>query len=530
MYVRTKTFANKDGSQRTYLQIVESVREEGKVRQKVIANLGRIEDLQDKEIDCLITSLAKFSRKRWIQAEAANLLVQSAKEWGLELVFGHLWEKLGLARIIANLLEQTEISSPLGEAVRAMVLNRISDPRSKRAVHEWLDEVYRPAFATLELHHFYRALDFLAGHKENIENALFAETRNLFNLELDMVFWDTTSTYFEGEGPEMARYGYSKDHRPDRVQIIVGVLMTREGMPVAHQVFPGNTADIETFKAAINDARRRFNLRRVIFVADRGMVSPALLDELDRQRIEYIVGVKMRRAGAVAEVLATGGRYKVVRDNLKVKEVWHAADRYIVCYNPVEAEHDRQAREEMVQKLKAKLKAGIKPLIGNKGYRCFLKLNGAKAEIDRQALEREARYDGKYVLRTNADLDTDAAALAYKDLWRVERAFRELKSTLDLRPIYHWKDRRVHGHVMVCFLALVLESALQQSLKPAGAQVEYQYLIRDLKKLKAVELTLDGQTYLCRTEMPGRAYEAFRALGIRPPQHVRELAPGVAIN
>ncbi len=305
--------------------------------------------------------------------------------------------------------------------------------------------------------------------------------------------------------------------------------MTWEGMPVTHRVFPGSTADIETLKVAINDARKRFNLRRVIFVADCGMVSPALLDELDRQRIEYIVGVKMCCAGAVAEVLSTGSRYKVVRDNLKVKEVWHAADRYIVCYNPVEAEHDRQAREEMVQKLKAKLKAGIKPLIGNKGYRCFLKLNGAKAEIDRQALEREARYDGKYILRTNADLDTDAA-LAYKDLWRVERAFRELKSPLDLRPIYHWKDRRVHGHVMVCFLALVLESALQQSLKLAGAQMEYQYLIRDLKKLKAAELTLEGQTYLCRTEMPGQAYEAFRALGIRPPQHVQELALGAATN
>ncbi|WP_313884929.1 IS1634 family transposase [Desulfofundulus sp. TPOSR] len=164
----------------------------------------------------------------------------------------------------------------------------------------------------LELHHFYRALDFLILHKETIELELFEQTKNLFNLELDLVFWDTTSTYFTGNGPEgLAEYGYSKDHRSDRVQIIVGVLMTREGIPVAHQVFPGNT-DIETFKKVIHDTQTRFLLRRVIFVADRGMISTTLLDELDKEHIEYIVGVKMRWMQAVAEVLKTGGRYKAV--------------------------------------------------------------------------------------------------------------------------------------------------------------------------------------------------------------------------
>jgi len=526
MYARTKTFTNKDGSQRTYLYIVEGVREKGKIRQKIVANLGRIEDMQGGELDQLINSLARFSKRKWVQTEAAKIMVESAKEWGTDLIFRTIWERLGLHQTLERLLAKTEISTPLPEAAYAMVLNRISDPLSKRAVNEWVSEIYRPSFGALELHHFYRALDFLIAHKEIIELELFEQVKHLFNLELDLVFWDTTSTYFEGNGPEgLAEYGYSKDHRPDRVQILIGVLMTKEGIPVAHQVFPGNTADIDTFKAVIADTRSRFQLRRVIFVGDRGMVSPTLLDELDHEHIEYIVGVKMRKLKAVEKILKTGGRYQVVSENLKVKEVWSEdADRYIICYNPVEAERDRQAREEIIKKLENKLKDGIKQLIGNSGYRRYLVIKKEKAEINYRAFEEDAKYDGKYVLRTNSRLDTAEVALAYKDLFRVERAFRELKSTFDLRPIYHFKDRRVRAHVMVCFLALVLESTLLRSLKQMNSQVEYMYLIRDLKQLKAVELTLEGTRYLCRTELPGSSYEAFRALGIRPPSQVVVIA------
>ena len=310
MYARKKTFTNKDGSKRTYLQLVESVRENGKVRQKVVANLGRLEDLQEKKLDQAIESLAKFSKANWVRSEAAKLMVKSAREWGSDLIFGQLWERLGLSSILTRLLAETEIASPLDEAIYAMVLNRVCDPLSKRAVYKWISEIYRPSFDQLELQHFYRGLDFLIDHKETIENALFSETRSLFNMQLDMVFWDSTSTYFEGVGPDgLADYGHSKDHRPDRTQIVVGLLMTREGIPIAHQVFPGNMADIDTFKEAIKDVRDRFMLRRVIFVADRGMVSPRLLDELDLAHIEYIVGVKMRRSNAVKAVLKTGGRY-----------------------------------------------------------------------------------------------------------------------------------------------------------------------------------------------------------------------------
>lgn len=526
MYARTKTFTNKDGSKRTYMQIVEAVRENGKVRQRVLLNMGRIEDMQEGGLDRLIASLAKYSKKKWIQAEAEKLLIHSAREWGLELIFRHIWDQLDLNNILKYYFSRAYTCDQLSEAVYAMVLNRISDPLSKRGVNQWTNEVYRPAFSQLELHHFYKSLDLLAEHKENIELELFKRTKNLFDFQVDMVFWDTTSTYFEGKGPaELGSYGYSKDHRSDRIQVMIGVVMTRLGIPIAHEIFPGNTSDVATFRQIIADMRKRFNLTRVIFVGDRGMVSKEILDELDKNRIEYIVGMRMRKVKDVEGVLKTGGRYKVVKDNLKVKEVWYDADRYIVCYNPSQAEHDRKAREEMVEKLEKQIKSsGVKSLIGNRGYRRYLLLKkDAVAGIDQKVLEEESRYDGKYVLRTNSELNTAEVALAYKDLWRVERAFREIKSSLDLRPVYHWKDSRVRGHIMVCFLALVLESALRRKLLEKNIEVEYIYLLRDLQQLRAVELTIGDDQYLCRTELAGKAYEAFRALGMRPPLQLAEM-------
>ncbi|OPY58471.1 MAG: Transposase DDE domain protein [Pelotomaculum sp. PtaU1.Bin035] len=508
------------------IQIVESVRENGKVRQKVLLNMGRIEDMQAGNIDSLIASLTKFSKKKWIQAEAEKFLVHNAKEWGLELIFRHLWDQLHLDSILKDSFTRAYTCKQLSEAIYAMVLNRISDPLSKRGVSRWIEEVYRPVFSELEQHHFYRALDLLAEYKEKIETELFKRTRSLFNMRVDMVFWDTTSTYFEGQGPgELGRYGYSKDHRSDRVQVMVGVVMTKFGIPVAHEVFPGNSSDAATFRQIITDMRKRFNLDRVVFVGDRGMVGKDILDELDKNHIKYIVGMRMRKVKDVDEVLKTGGRYKVVRDNLKVKEVWYDADRYIVCHNPVQAEHDKKAREEMVQKLEKQLKNnGVKSLVGNSGYRRYLLLDkGAVVGVNQEILKKESRYDEKYVLRTNCQLDTDEVALAYKDLWRVERAFREIKSSLDLRPVYHWKDSRVRGHLMVCFLALVLESALQKKLLEKKIEVEYIYLLRDLQQLRAVELTIGGDQYLCRTELAGETYQAFKALGIRPPFQIAEL-------
>jgi hypothetical protein len=525
MFVRTKVFKNRDGSTRTYLQIVKGERVGGKVRQVVVANLGRLEDLREGGLDRLIEGLARFSRYQWVKDKALKPEAERAKAWGPALIFGRLWGELGLPVILERLLGETAAVSNYPEAIFAMVLNRLCDPASKLRVSEWIQTVYRPEWESLELQHFYRALDFLTEHKAEIETAVYDRASDLFNLQLDLVLWDTTSTYFEGRAAEgLAEYGFSKDKRPDRVQVMVGVLMSRDGFPIAHEVFPGNMVEVETFRQVLAEVRTRFNLGRVILVADRGMVSDKVLREIEGAGLEYIVGVRMRKLRAAGEVLSRAGRYHEVSPNLKVKEVLHEGRRYIVCLNPEEVDRDARVREEALTKLEEKLRSGrTKQLIGNSAFRRYLKLDGAHVSIDPRAVRDEARYDGKYVLRTNSSLAPDEAALAYKSLWQVERAFRELKSGLDLRPVYHWAERRIRGHVMVCFLALVLEMALRRKLATAEAKVRYDDLLQHLTELRAVEIRLGGRGYLTRTQLTGHAPLAFKALGLRPPAHVTEM-------
>lgn len=288
------------------------------------------------------------------------------------------------------------------EAVYAMVLNRLIDPQSKVGVAEWAArEVYEPRFENLELHHYYRALDFLADYKERIEEALFLAGRDLFNQKVDVVFFDTTSVYLEGEARgELVRYGYSRDHRPDRPQITIGLLMLQDGTPIAHEVLPGNTADVLAFAQAIESLKHRFALGRVIVVADRGTVSEKTLKALKAAGFDYILSMRLRRVKELAEtILRRAGRYQVVSENLHVKNVVYEGKRYIICCNPEEAKREALAREEAIKSLTARLKAGgVKILIGNSAYRKYLKLNDNQVEIDiakvggrRGALRRQVR-------------------------------------------------------------------------------------------------------------------------------------------
>ncbi len=367
---------------------------------------------------------------------ARQIRARQAKTWGPVLIFRRPWEQLGLAAMLGRLVEGAAARTDFEEAAFAMVLNRLLDPMSKLRVSDWVRTIYRPEWERLELNHFYRALDFLSEHKTELEQGLYDQVRDLFNLELDLVLWDATTTYFEGRAAEgLAEYGFSKDKQPDRVQIMVGVLVSGDGFPIAHEVFPGNTAEVDTFRHVIGKVKQEFHPRRVILVADRGMVSGELLRELEGSNLEYIVGVRMRKLKAAREVLSRAGRYREVSLNLKVKEVVHAGVRYLVCLNPEERERDRLVREAAVARLREKLAAGeVKQLIGNRAYRRYLRIDGAGVSVDGRVLEEESRYDGKWVLRTNSSLAADEVAQAYKSLWQVEHAFRELKSGLDLRP------------------------------------------------------------------------------------------------
>lgn len=528
MWVREQTFGNKDGSTRTYLHLVESRRVNGKVRQTLIHTLGRRDVLQESgALDKLIASLTRHSQRQWVELEALPLLGRSSREYGPVLVFWRLWEKLGLHHLFQELYRRSPVEFPVEEAVFGMVLNRLLGPDSKLGAYEWLKrEVYRPEFEGLELHHLYRALDFLDGYKGLVEEALFLKDRYLFGLDVDLVFFDTTSTYFEGRGPEgLAELGYSRDRRSDRVQVVVGLVMTRDGIPVAHHVFPGNTADITAFRYAVADLRKRFAVRRVVAVADRGVVSEPLLEALDKEEVGYIVGIPLRKWRAADRVLRRAGRYHVVAENLRVKEVWDNGQRYVICHNQEREPEDARRRMEVVAALEAELtRSGLAGLAKQKGYRRYIKVqDGGQAEVNWKMVKRDERYDGKFLLRSNTELSATEIGLAYKDLWRVEHAFRELKTGLEMRPVRHWTASRVRGHFDICFLALVMETTLARLLKENRPEANYAQVLTDLRQVKAALLELSGRPFLLRMELQGQAYDAFQAVGLRPPPRLQPL-------
>jgi transposase len=323
---------------------------------------------------------------------------------------------------------------------------------------------------------------------------------------------------------------------PDQPQVVICLAVDRHGWPIAWDLLPGNTADTRSFVAMIQKLRERFQIGRITVVADRGMISKdtiALLEDHANAPFDFILGCKMRQQKEVSEeVLGRAGRYHKVADNLEVKQVVVGDRRYVVCRNPIEARKDATAREAILGKLEETLAHSPKSMLGNVGFKRFTRLAQGAITIDREAVERDARLDGKFVLRTNTELDADQVALAYKSLWRVERAFRETKSTLEVRPVFHHRDDTTIGHIVGCFLALRLEVDLQRRLderdlqRPLEARKDIAWpdLMRDLREVRAVEVTVDEQRFRLRTEMRGHAVDAFAAAGVRPPSRCERLA------
>ncbi len=523
MFVRIK----KSGSRR-YLQVVESRWENGASHQRVIATLGRLEKLQAHgDVDGLMRGLSRFAANVQLVEEVASgrLEARSVRRIGPAMVFERLWQETGIAEALRGLLQSRRFEFPLERAVFLSVLNRLFAPSSDRQAERRRDECHIEDTEELELHHFYRAMGWLGAERQQLEARLFQRRQTLFT-SADLVFFDTTSIYFEGRGGEtLGRYGNTKGHRRDRRQMIVGAVMDSDGMPITAPMWPGNRTDVTTLLPVVDDLRTRFGIRRMSVVADRGMISKDTIRKLESATppIGYILGARVRGVKEVnAEVLARAGRYREVRPNLHVKEVRVEGRRYVVCLNREEAERDGALREAILESLEAKLRQGASSLVGNRGYRRFLKMRHKGFEIDRKKVKADARYDGKFVLRTNLDLPAADVALRYKELWRVERLFRDVKSLLSTRPIFHHCDATICGHVFVSFLALILLHELDRRMEARRLKAEWADIRRDLDALEEVEVSQAGKTYWLRTPIRDAATMAFRAAGVAIPPAVRE--------
>ncbi len=516
MFIREKTVQG-----RTYLQVVENYREGAKVRQRVIATLGRKEELvASGQIEGVLRSLSRFSDKVRVTEDLrkGKLEAKRVQKIGPDLIVGRLWSDLGCDAAIGKLISGRKYSFSVERAVYAAVLARLFFPGSDRFSDRQARDFRISGAEDLSLHHLYRAMAWLGKNREGLEEELFFRNRDLFS-SLSVVFFDTTSLYFEGRGGEtLGQKGYSKDRRPDEAQMVVGVVMDGEGRPIACPMWPGNTTDAATILPVARSLRERFGVSDICIVADRGMVGAQNAKDLTALGFPYILGVKMRlEKRSMAEVLSRAGRYREVSGNLKVKEVTHAGKRYIVCVNPEQAEHDRAAREAIISDLQERLKKGAASLIGNSGYRRYLKL-GKKPEIDWERVKAEERYDGRWVLTTTADLSAEEVALRYKELWRVERIFREAKDTLSTRPIFHKYDSTIAGHVFCSFLALLIMHELKRRL---GFSCEWRQIKQDLEAVYEIEVADDGRTWLLRSPLEGVAGKVFKAVGVAAPPSAR---------
>jgi len=534
MYVRIKRSGSGE-RKHEYLQLVRSYRDEGRVRQEVMVTLGRKDELvASGMLDNIIQGLVKHSERLRVVEIAKSMAARSSKAWGPALVFGRLWEDQGLPEMLGSLAKERRFRFDVERTAFALALQRLCSPGSDLQGLSWAETVEAPGFDAFELQHFYRTCGFLCSVREELETRLFFKDRDLFDQGLDLVFLDTTSTYIyrDTETP-MRKRGYSRDRMAECPQLVLCVAVDAAGWPIAWQVLPGNTADHEAMSRVVAALRERFKIRRAVVVADRGMISKdgiSLLEDHATAPFDYVLGCRMRKQKEVnEEVLGRAGRFEKVDEGLEVKEVRVGDHRYVVCLNRDEARKDALAREAIIAKLQDTLAHhGPKSVVGNKGFSRFLKVARGSVSIDTKAVERDARLDGKFVLRTNTELPTAEVATTYKSLWRVERCFRSTKSTLEVRPIYHHHDDTSIGHIVGCFLALRLEVDLQQRLDKAGVDVSWPNVMRDLAQVQSVIVDLDDRRYRLRTDLRGAAGKAFMAAGVRVPTAVELLGPVLA--
>jgi len=574
MFLRTTKVKRPDGSVDEYIRLVESDWNAGRPRHRVICNLGR-KELLAPHTDALLRLLQGKGKSQAANREATAV---GAWDWGVMLVARQFWEQLGVEEIIDSLAKKRGLGRELADRALALVTNRLCEPSSEHGMARWLETDFvcdrrgrrwlpewreeserlssqrpRVRVKDRQLRQWYRTLDQLLGHKAQIEKELFLRLRNLFSLNVDLVFYDLTSTYFEGHGPEgWALHGHSRDAKPRNRQVLVGLVMI-EGWPIAHHVFAGNLRDSTTVAEVLEDLQARFGLRRVVFVGDRGMVTSGNLDWLRAKEQGYLVGLKRRRQPEILRYLegATGpwlecpagisASEKSPVPKTLVQEVasGKAGVRVFVVHSEERLEYERGEREKAMQKVQEELEAlrqrvsqgklkapekigaaASRVLSRHHGYRYYaweLKQGQFHYFEHVQNLQQEKALEGKYLIQSEEqNLSPVEAVEIYKDLSEVERAFSGLKDVIEMRPIYHRTVSRVEAHIFIASLAFLLDRALEKKLKSAGMDLSSQQAWQTLKTVRVVDIDLgNGEHKQSVTQGSRRAAAILSTLGIK---------------
>ncbi|MBA3575010.1 MAG: IS1634 family transposase [Pseudonocardiales bacterium] len=549
MYLRTSKRKNRDGTEIRYLQLAHNEWDAaaGQSVVRVIYSFGREDQVDRDAIARLISSLSRALPAGDALAAGAggDLTFVESRPMGAAYVLDGLWRRLGIDKTLTKLLGGRKLDARAERVLFALVANRAIDPSSKLAATTWVRErVAIDALDDIDTDACYRAMDWLLEIEADLAEAVYWSTADLLNLEVDLLFFDTTSTYFEtetaddpaeGETVGFRTYGHSKDHRPDLPQVIIGMAVTRTGIPIRVWCWPGNTNDSALIRQ-VKDDLRAWRLGRVVWVADRGFTSAENRRYLQRAGGNYIVGEKLRRGTTEADAaLARQGRYHRVAGNLEVKEVviddGVMRDRFVICRNPDQGERDRIVRDQLLAQLTDAITGSDKlsttaraTLAGGlpAGLRRFLRTTpGGLLRIDRAAVTAEERLDGKFLLRTSdPTLSAEDIALGYKQLLEVERGWRDMKSTLELRPVYHRLEHRIRAHVVLCWIALLLIRIAE-----TGTADTWRNLRHELDRMHLGTFTGSAGTVRRRTATTTGQTAILRALDLAEPGEFSDLRP-----
>ncbi len=541
MYLRTISRKNKDGSKVSYVQLAHNEwhPEKGHCTAKVLYNFGRIEDVDVEQLKRLVKSISRFlpasdaaEAEATIKNRGRKLKwIQSRSYGGIHLLL-ELWNQVGFDKLIKERIKERNFSTPVALSVFAMVAGRALVPSSKLALGDWIKhDVHIPGLSEVGVQTLYRTMDFLLEHQEALEKEIYWAVADLLNLEVDLLFFDTTSTYFETDHEtDLKKYGYSKDKRPDLPQVVVGLAVTRSGIPVKHWVFPGNTADMSTIRK-VKDDLGRWHLNRCIIVHDRGMASEENLQYLQRGGGHYIVGRKMRSGEEIIEeTLGSKGRYTMIEEDLLAKEViigdGERRKRLVIVKNLQTEAHDRKTRKKLIQTVQEKVdqlnsrrtKNHSKQVCALKSHRTYGKyvkeLKNGILKINKMKIREQGRYDGKYIVETSDDtLSLRDIVLGYKQLYDIERAFKTLKTDLDLHPNYHSKEDRIRCHIFLCFIALVLVRIIENKTKRTWAKIRKMFM-----RIHYGEFIIDSKKIFQLTELSNDQLNVYKSLNINEPR------------
>jgi len=562
MYVRATPRRNKDGSTVRYLQLAHNVWDPvaRRSRAQVIYNFGREDAASRAAIERLVASLSRFLAPESVLAASAGEGFSFLESRGLggSYALDGLWRRLGIDALLRRLLAGRRLDAAAERVLFALIANRALAPSSKLAASRWVaEDVHIAGLPATSDDACYRAMDWLLEIAPALEKEVFHQVADLLNLEVDLLFFDTTSTYFccdeadeplarnerglplgeDGDGARRAgfrSYGHSKDHRDDLPQVVVGMAVTREGIPVRVWSWPGNTADT-TLIRQVKEELRSWTLGRIVWVADRGFASAENRRVLRRGDAHYIIAEKLRGGSGEAQAaLARAGRYQEVAGGLRIKEVrLGGGDRFVLCHNPEAAERDAAVRGRLLARL-AEMIAGSDALSPTKraelrgaistkpGLARLLRTTaGGLLRIDEAAIKAEERLDGRYLLRcSDPALSATEIALGYKQLWQIERGWRDLKQVVDLRPVYHRKEERIRAHVLLCWLALLLIRVAENSCGEGWTNLR-----RELQKITLGNFAGPAGSFRQRTEITSSQHAILAKLKLAEPPRIQELTP-----